>query len=132
VFHVKHSPELWTGGLGPACKPGGLHWHQLVNERGEFLSVAYSHEWRSSTGHLLGPDPRRPHAHKWSEATIRAAMFGQPPGRILYAVRSLAGKWESGPSVAERPGNVTEWLSREEAVALTLHPELRPARLRDL
>ncbi len=89
-----------------ACRPDGTHWHPLYHPvTGEPMPGAIEHEWLRSTGHPTGPDPRRPHFHLWDG---------------LGLVR--------GPSVAERPGDLVD---NEERDALSLHPELRPPRLRD-
>jgi len=117
--------------FGPACDLDGMHWHQLCEPNGDLLPMAFRHEWSYAAGHPSGRDANRPHAHRWDEARIRAELAGQRPGAILYAVRRLAGRFLCGPSTAERPGDVTGWLNQEEAVSRTLHPELRPARLRD-
>ncbi len=125
---MKHSP------LAPlACRPDGRHYHQLVDlASGRLLPYAIEHDWAKGTGHPTTPDPARPHRHLWTEAGVIAALRGKiPAGDLLLAIRAMSGLPQTGPSVAERPGDVGSWLDNEEAVAMTLHPELRPARLRD-
>jgi len=110
MFHVKHSrlilPRSSSPQPGPFCRRDGMHWHPLYDPvTAEPQPAAIEHEWLATTGHVGGPDPRRQHFHKW-------------PGVGLV----------KGPNVAERPGGAAR---TEEEDALTLHPELRPARLRD-
>lgn len=121
-----------------ACKPGGVHWHQLVDwtattdpDNPTLGQYAIQHEWSRGTGHPTAPEMVRPHAHRWTEAALRRDLAGALSAADLeLAVRALDGAWQTGPSVADRPG-ATEWLEDERAVAMTLHPELRPAGLRD-
>lgn len=116
-----------------ACELGGLHWHQLVDQKtGGLMQYGIQHEWIRSTGHPSPADPGRPHRHAWDEPGVRAALRGHLSAADLeLAVRALVGQPMTGPSVATRPGGAADWVDNEEAVARTLHPELRPARLRD-
>lgn len=117
-----------------ACQPSGLHWHQLVDPyTGKPMQVAFAHYWTRASGHPTSPDPHRPHQHVWSEAQLTDALrhLGIRGPMLHGLVRELEGMPRDTPSTAHRPGGVTEWLGSEEAVALTLHPELRPPRLRD-
>jgi hypothetical protein len=130
---------LVVPGPPAACAPSGEHWHRLVDwtattdpARPELGQYAILHDWIRSTGHPTPKDPRRPHAHRWQGPELRRHLANALAGPMLeVAVRTMDGLWMTGPSVAERPSQLTDWLDNEDAIAMTLHPELRPARLRD-
>lgn len=110
-----------------------MHWHELVHlASGRPMAYGFEHEWTVATGHPSPANASRPHVHIWTEAGVRDALRGHVSAAELEeAVRAMAGLPQTGPSAADRPGDVSAWLGNEEAVARTLHPELRPARLRD-
>ncbi len=116
------------------CQRSGRHWH-VIRPDPLFPSGArgfVEHSWAADQGHSGDPDPERRHTHVWTEATVTAA-YGpvvHNEDRLRLIVGRLAGTVWLDPSIDREPDPMA-YAREEELAARTLHPELRPSRLRD-
>lgn len=116
------------------CQRSGRHWH-VVRPDPMFPSGARAfveHSWAPDQGHQGDPDPARRHEHVWTEAAIEAAYrpIVHNPDRLALIVARLTGTVRLEASIDREPDPMA-YARDEELAARSLHPEMRPSRLRD-